>query len=260
LDNVLIGRYWGPAQLGLYSKAYALLLLPLSQINQPITHVAIPALSQLQGDPERFRRFFCKAMNSIAYLTMPLIAVMAVLSEEIIEIMLGPQWIEAGKIFKILAFAGIVQTIGSLCGWIFITLGQTDRMMKWGLIIAPVNILSFIIGLKWGPIGVALSYTIVNYVLLYPSFYVTFKHSPVKTSDVLHTTWRPVTLSALTFCVVYFVRTTIGYSPLFMRASLSLISAILTLSLLIAVWPKAKADVSGIFDLLKSVTKQQSYV
>lgn len=255
LDNVLIGRYWGPSPLGLYSKAYGLLLLPLSQINQPITHVAIPALSHLQGDPERYRRFYCRAMNSIAYLTMPMIATMAVLSDEIIEIMLGSQWIDAGKIFKVLAFSGIVQSVGNLCGWIFISLGQTDRMMRWGLVVAPINIISFIIGLKWGPIGVAVCYTVVTYLLLYPSFYVTFKKSPIKTSDVWNNTWRPAVLSVLVFSVAYSVRTTMADFELLARTSLPIVSAVLTMSLFVAVWPKAKADVVGIVDLLKSVKK-----
>ena len=37
LDNILIGRYWGSQELGLYAKAYQLLLLPIQQINIPIT-------------------------------------------------------------------------------------------------------------------------------------------------------------------------------------------------------------------------------
>ena len=47
IDNVLIGRYWGPTQLGLYSRAYQLLLLPLEQINAPLDTVAITSLSKL---------------------------------------------------------------------------------------------------------------------------------------------------------------------------------------------------------------------
>ena len=39
-DNVLVGRYWGAGPLGLYSRAYNLLMLPMSQLNAPIASVA----------------------------------------------------------------------------------------------------------------------------------------------------------------------------------------------------------------------------
>ncbi len=55
LDNALIGRFWGSYQLGLYAKAYQMLLLPMEQINAPIASVAVPALSRLADSPERYR-------------------------------------------------------------------------------------------------------------------------------------------------------------------------------------------------------------
>src|SRR5437762_8001519 len=70
LDNMLIGWWWGAAALGLYAKAYQLLLLPLDQINSPITSVAVPALSRLTDDPERYRQAYLRIMDKIAIMTM----------------------------------------------------------------------------------------------------------------------------------------------------------------------------------------------
>jgi len=56
-DNVLIGKFLGAVQLGIYSRAYQLLLLPLSQINGPISNVAVPVLSRLQNYPDRYRAY-----------------------------------------------------------------------------------------------------------------------------------------------------------------------------------------------------------
>jgi O-antigen/teichoic acid export membrane protein len=54
-DNLLIGWWWGAAPLGLYEKAYTLLLLPVHQINAPLAAVAVPTLSRTRDDPARFR-------------------------------------------------------------------------------------------------------------------------------------------------------------------------------------------------------------
>jgi PST family polysaccharide transporter len=251
LDNILIGKYIGPEKLGYYSRAYTLLLLPMSQINQPITHVAIPTLSQLQTDSVRYKNYYCKAVKLIAYATMPIVTVMAVLSDEMIRIVLGDQWIEAGNIFKILAIGALVQPVNNCCGWIYISLGQTDRMVKWGMISVPVIILSFIIGLNWGVIGVAICYTIATYILLYPSFYFAFKHSPVKTYDIALNVWRPLVFSIVISAIMYVVRILMINEPLFHRTLICLFSAIISISIMYIFWTKVREDISMIIDLLR---------
>ncbi len=165
-DNLLIGKFWGSGQLGLYSKAYGLLLLPLRQIKRPITAVTIPALSRLQNDPETYRRYYYRAISTIAFITMPLVAMLAALSHEIIPIVFGKQWTDSAIIFKLLAFAAFFQPVLGTTDWVFISLGQTKRMMYWGLIGVPAIILSFVVGLPWGVLGVATSYTICSVVII----------------------------------------------------------------------------------------------
>ena len=65
LDNILIGRRWGSQELGLYAQAYKLVLLPIQQINTPVTSVALPSLSSLQSEPQEYCRYYYKAMLSI---------------------------------------------------------------------------------------------------------------------------------------------------------------------------------------------------
>ena len=74
LDNLLIGRYWGAQQLGLYSRAYQLLLLPLDQIVGPVDGVAVTALSRLATTPERYRQAYLRMLEKLAMVTMPAMA------------------------------------------------------------------------------------------------------------------------------------------------------------------------------------------
>lgn len=252
LDNVLIGKYLGPFQLGLYSKAYNLLLFPLSQINTPITHVAISALSRLQNDPDKYRNFYFRAMNGIAYLTIPLVALLAALSEEIILIMLGPQWSGASKIFRILAFAGIIQPIVNLVGWVYITLGQTDRMMKLGFFTSPMFILSFIIGLKWGAIGVAASYAIFNYILFIPIFWIAFRKSPLNVTSVFKNIWKPMVIGVTMFIVVSAVKYLFIDINLYARTALSSITGLLCVGIVIYMWSTVKSEAYSFVELIRN--------
>ncbi len=206
VDKILLGRYWGSQVTGLYTKAYSLLLLPIAQVTSPITAVAVPALSRLQNEPERYRNYYLKAIKLIAYITMPIVVAMAVLSTEIIVLVLGSQWIEAGPIFMILAVAALLQPVGATVGWIYVSLGQTRRMFVWACIATPVVVLSFLIGLRWGAMGVAIGYAICKILLAYPQFSIALKHSPIRVGEVFANIFHPVAISIIMGLGMIFAR------------------------------------------------------
>ena len=158
LDKVLIGRYWGPGQLGLYSRAYQLMMLPIIQVSAPMATVAIPTLSRLQSDPERFRRYYLKAISFIAFITMPGVIFMVVMSEEIIRLVLGEQWIGASRIFAVLGISALIQPIYNTQGWLHVSIGRTDRAFRWGLVGSAAIIASFFVGVPFGALAVASCY------------------------------------------------------------------------------------------------------
>jgi O-antigen/teichoic acid export membrane protein len=200
LDNMLIGRFWGTRSLGLYSKAYQLLLFPIDQINTPIAAVAVPALSRLNDSPERYRQAYLRILQKVAIVTMPGMAFLIVCSDWIVRLALGPQWIEAGRIFALLGIVGMVQPIANTTGWLFISQGRTHHMFQWGLIGSSIIVVSIIAGLPWGAMGVAASYSIVFLLVVTPLlFWFVGRHGPVRTLDFYRTV-APIAVAAL--CVV----------------------------------------------------------
>ncbi len=188
LDNMLIGKFWGSQQLGLYAKAYQLLLLPIDQINSPIAAVAVPALSRLTDSPERYRRAYLRIIEKIAMLTMPGMALMIVTSDWIVRIVLGPNWMDASRIFALLGIVGLIQPILNTTGWLFISQGRTHHMFQWGLVGSTIIILSIIIGLPWGAMGVAFSYSVVGVCIIAPAlFWFVGRVGPVTTGDFYRT-------------------------------------------------------------------------
>jgi len=183
-DNVLIGKAWGSSELALYSKAYSLLLFPLQQVNGPISAVAIPALSRLQNDPERFREFFRNVLGIVAFITFPIIAWMIVCRREIVLLVLGPQWEGAIPIFGIFAISAFFQPIGNITGVLYIALGRTKRMFRWGVMSTSWILLSFIVGVYWGAIGVALAYSIAIIVMIIPLILYAISGTHVRLMDV----------------------------------------------------------------------------
>ena len=175
LDNILIGRYSGSAALGLYSKAYQLLMMPITNLRDPMTRVAMPTLSRLQHDPEQYRDYYKKYISILAFISMPLVVFMFVCSDQLIILLLGSQWAGASELFKILAIAAFLQPVSSTGGVVLLSTGKGRKYLVLGAVNAIIISLSFVVGLPWGPKGVATAYAIVNYVLLYPTLFYVFK-------------------------------------------------------------------------------------
>ena len=190
LDNILIGRYWGSQALGFYSKAYNLLLFPLEQINGPISSVAIPGLSRLQNEPEKYRRYYLKTISIIAFIGMPLSTFIVTMSNDIILFLLGPQWMPAAKILTVLGISAPIQVIYQTQGWLHVSLGRTDRLFRWGIIGSTAIVISFLIGIQSGPLGVAIAYTSVIYIIVGPCLWYAGKPIDLKLSKIVSTIWK----------------------------------------------------------------------
>ena len=183
-DNMLIGAYYGSASLGFYSKAYALMLLPLRQLNAPFAAVSLPALSRLASDPERYKKAFRQILEKLVLFTTPLAVICFLAGDEIILVYLGPDWEQSAVIFRILSLSCFLMPIASATGWLFQSQDRTDELFRWGLISAPCIVVSFLIGLPFGAVGVAVSYTIVVHAIIPLLFYMVGSKSHVTTSDL----------------------------------------------------------------------------
>lgn len=220
-DNVLIGNAWGSSALGLYTKAYSLLLMPLAQINGPITAVAIPALSRLQNDPEQFRAFFIKVLSIICFVTFPVIAWMIVCRREIILLFLGPQWKGAIPIFAVLALSAFFQPIGNISGAIYIALGRTKRMFKWGVMGCSWLVLSIFVGLPFGPLGVATTYSIAITLMIVPLIWYATQGTPITFKDYFVALKVPTVSTLLSLLFGLLINLSLSGSPMWLIFSIT---------------------------------------
>jgi PST family polysaccharide transporter len=188
LDKTLLGRFWGSAQVGLYERAYQVLLLPIQQINTPISSVAISALSRLVDSPERYRAAYLRILEKLVIVTMPFMVFLIASSDSVVLLLLGPTWAEVSRIFAWLGIAGVLQPACNTGGWLFVTQGRTRQMLHWGLMSSVIIILSIVVGLPWGAVGVAASYALVYVVIVVPfQFWFMGREGPVRTADFYRT-------------------------------------------------------------------------
>ena len=160
VDNVAIGAVWGAAPLGLYSRAYQLLMTPLNQINAPLTQVALPVLSRVQDDDVAFHRYLAKAQLVGSYVTATALTVCAGLAGPLVEVLFGPRWAGVAPLFALLAVGGVFRAVSQICYWIYLARGRPGAQFRLYLVLRPIMIVIILAGLPWGPAGVAAAVSV----------------------------------------------------------------------------------------------------
>lgn len=160
-DNVLVGWYWGAGPLGLYSRAYNLLMLPIRQLGGPVRSVAIPAFSRVQDDPERLARFYLNGTNLILWVTAPIFGFLYVAATPVIVLALGSRWQAAAPVFQLLVIMALGQLLMESTLWLYVSRGESGRLLKMLLVTSPILIASYAVGLPFGIKGVALCGSLV---------------------------------------------------------------------------------------------------
>jgi O-antigen/teichoic acid export membrane protein len=206
LDNVILGRVAGSAPLGLYTKAFSLLLLPVDRIRAPLAAVVVPALSRLQSDARRFRSYYLKAIASVVTFGMPLVVFLFVFAEDAILLVLGPQWRESVVLFRILAPAAFLETFNTVGSWACLPFGRTGRLLKWQVVATVVMVFAFVVGVRWGAVGMAVAFTVSTIAVRPFAILYLLRESPVRPIDLLHALARPASASVAAGLVLFAAR------------------------------------------------------
>ncbi len=205
LDNVLLGRVWGSHELGLYAACYSLMMRPIAIAGYSIGETAIPAMCREATAPDRQRAVYRRMLTVTAFVGLPLLLGGAVCAPDVVRVLLGPQWTSAAPILALLLLAAIPRLLWTSTGWVYVSTARPARMFHWQLIITPMVVFAFLIGLPYGALGVATAYAIINWLTAVPAFAYCFRNSAFRASDVLQPLTAPFACATMSvFTGVFF--------------------------------------------------------
>ena len=155
-----LGLTASPAAVGIYNRAQQLVTMPLVQVQAPTTRVALPVLSRLQGEPERFSAMLLKGQLMLLTLIGLAFAVLFAQAPSAVRVVLGPQWGATVPLFRLLLVAGFFQAATYAASWVFQSRGLTGSQLRYSLATRPAFVLAVVVGSMWGPAGTAVAYTL----------------------------------------------------------------------------------------------------
>jgi O-antigen/teichoic acid export membrane protein len=197
MEKVLLGKFWGADAIGIYGRAYQLVNIPTDNLNGAVGEVAFSALSRVQDDPPRLRNYFLKGYSLVLGLTLPITMISALFARDLIAVLLGPKWKDAVDIFRLLAPTILIFAMINPTSWFLFALGKVERSLKIALVIAPLVMGGYIIGLPYGPKGVALGYSVAMGLWVIPHIAWCVHGTMISFTDVLKTLSKPLISGAV---------------------------------------------------------------
>jgi len=209
-DKFVVGRVYGANALGHYSVASQLVTTPVSHLNTALGGVTFSALSRLQNDAVRFRNYFLKGYALNVSLTLPITIFAAVFAQDIVLVALGQKWAGAAIVFQMLAPAALFYGIVNPLVWVLFASHRHVRSFKLALVIAVLVPAGCLVGLPYGPKGVATGYSAAMMIWLVPHVIWCLRGTPITPLDLFRTSSPPLISSVIAVALAYAVCAHLG--------------------------------------------------
>ena len=191
LDKVLLGRFWGAEVLGMYGRAYQLISIPTESLISAVSGVAFSALSRVQDDEYLLRSYFLKGYAIVLTLTLPITIACALFADDLIFLLLGPKWQDAAVILRLMSPIPLAFALIHPWGWLLFATGGVGRSLGISLVLAPLVIGGYVMGLPHGPNGVALGFSVMIVLWVFPHVAWCIKGTLISPCDVWQAGSRP---------------------------------------------------------------------
>lgn len=150
VDYLVVGKFLSMGSLGLYTRSYQLVTMPLTKIAATMSSALFPSYAEIQEDRELLARAYFRAVNATALATFPILIVCAVASDAIIVGLYGIAWSGAADVFRILCLAGMLKAVFHLAGAVVQATGNVYAEVKCQLVYLSVLTVGCLVAVQSG--------------------------------------------------------------------------------------------------------------
>jgi teichuronic acid exporter len=163
--NIVIGKFFSPAQVGFFYQAESMRLFPVNQIGSVLGKVTYPMFAKIETDKE-LKNACKKTMKLVLSVAIPVMFILILVADDLFILVFGEKWMPAVPYFKILAIASIVRPISSYNLNILKVKGRSDLFLKVEVIKKILGVAAIAIALPFGIMPLVISLTVVSYLFV----------------------------------------------------------------------------------------------
>ena len=194
--EIILGRLRNPSDVGVFGIARQIALLPTEEISAPINRALFPSFATIANETDRARTAFLKVFGFTALITMPTAFGIFAIAPTLVDVILGPKWMDAAPILSVLGFVGAIEALRGACGPVLLASGipraVTVTLLIYIALLLPASV--FLIT-SIGIIGVAYAMLIGSCLSTPYVFWRTIRVLNARTGQLFELTWRSITAS-----------------------------------------------------------------
>lgn len=172
-QQILIGRFYKPADLGYYSQARQFQQIPTGTVTQVINSVAFPAYAKLQDDREQLRQMFRQNVQMVSFVNTPIMVFLAAIAQPLIILLYSSKWIGSIHYFQFLCLGfGIFLAVHECSLSVLKAVGRSDYVLKLEIIKKILGVIFILIGITvWGIWGILYALALNSFIEIFLNGY-----------------------------------------------------------------------------------------
>lgn len=175
LYPIIIGKFFSPASLGLYSRAHTFSSLPASNLTNVLQRVTFPVLSKIQNDDERLALNYRRLLKMSAFVIFPIMIGLAALAKPVVIILLTEKWEGCIIYLQILCFALMWYPIHAINLNLLQVKGRSDLFLKLEIIKKIVLLVVLVATIRFGLVAMCFGQIVSSLFGLIINTYYTGK-------------------------------------------------------------------------------------
>lgn len=124
VGTILVGRFFSPAGVGIYSLGGEIASLPSSELVEPLCRACFPSFSQLRHSGIGVAQTYLRLLGATALLVLPAGVGIAMVADPLVRVAFGPNWLAAIPIIQILGIGACIGALGGITGTLFSAYGM----------------------------------------------------------------------------------------------------------------------------------------
>lgn len=208
VDNgyaILIGRYLSIKDVGLYTQGRNIPDLISMNLFTILQNVFFPVMSSLQNDRESLIKFYHRGIEGVAFIIIPVMVGLMLISEPFVRYFLSAQWEGAIIVMQWIALSRLIIPISALNCSLINAVGRSDAYLRIDLAKLPITIAALLLTVPYGLKVVVMGSALVSFICFFINAYYPgkwFGYGPFKQIK----TMAPIILCALVMALsIYFI-------------------------------------------------------
>ncbi|WP_437371990.1 lipopolysaccharide biosynthesis protein [Maribacter litoralis] len=206
LNALLIGKYIGTKELGLYSRGIQFSDLVFNIFNASLNNILLPGLAPYQDNRNLLVLHIRKILKTSMIITLPIFLGLSVLAEPLIRVLLTDKWILAAPIMQIFCISRLITIMSGININLLYIIGRTDLVLKQEYFKIVIRIILLLIALKYGILYIALAELLTTCIHFFINTYFPGKIIEFGAWKQLFDLWRIILSGIIMSVVIYIVQ------------------------------------------------------